>query len=266
MSFLVVLVADAIDAGLGNYEDVVLGDNGEVDFDVLIPEGGTDKVSVLSEVTSTAVGTGGDDTIITGDGADYVIAGVGDDKVNVGVTAPDFGDDVVIGDNGHVDFDTTTGESVIDFIETIAPEHGGDDLIFVGEGDDVVLGGSGADTIDAGLGNYEDVVLGDNGIADFDRLLFLARRWLQTVTSTALNRLGWLIDEIITGDGADYVIAGVGDDKVNYGSDRQLVSFVALTTVIMSLATTAMPSSIQLLVSQSSTSSKRSLLSMVATI
>ena len=155
--------SDVIDAGLGNYEDVVLGDNGIADFDVLIPEGGTDKVSVLSEVTSTAVGTGGDDTIITGDGADYVIAGVGDDKVNVGVTAPDFGDDVVIGDNGHVDFDTTTGESVIDFIETIAPEHGGDDLIFVGEGADVVLGGSGADTIDAGLGNYEDVVLGDNG-------------------------------------------------------------------------------------------------------
>ena len=42
-----------------------------------------------------------------------MIAGVGDDKVNVGVTAPDFGDDVVIGDNGHVDFDTTTGESVM---------------------------------------------------------------------------------------------------------------------------------------------------------
>ena len=43
---------------------------------------------------------GGVDEIIVGDGADYVIAGVGDDKVNVGVTAPDFGDDVVIGDNG----------------------------------------------------------------------------------------------------------------------------------------------------------------------
>ena len=58
MSFLVVLVCDVIDAGAGAItSDVVLGDNGEVDFDVLIPEGGTDKVSVLSEVTSTAVGT-----------------------------------------------------------------------------------------------------------------------------------------------------------------------------------------------------------------
>ena len=122
-------------------------------------------------MTSTATGLGGVDEIVTGDGADYVIAGVGDDKVNVGVTAPDFGDDVVIGDNGHVEFDTTTGESVIDFIETIAPEHGGDDLIFVGEGADVVLGGSGMDVIHAGVGDFSDVVLGDNGEVDFDVLI-----------------------------------------------------------------------------------------------
>ena len=223
---------DVIHAGVGDFSDVVLGDNGEVDFDVLIPEGGTDKVSVLSEVTSTAVGTGGDDTIITGDGADYVIAGVGDDKVNVGVTAPDFGDDVVIGDNGHVDFDTTTGVPLAELAETIAPEHGGDDLIFVGEGDDVVLGGSGADTIDAGLGNYEDVVLGDNGIADFDVFVPAGQTdkisVLSELTSTATNNTGLGgDDEIIVGDGEDFVIAGVGDDKVNYEIDSATGEFVA---------------------------------------
>ena len=223
---------DVVHAGVGDFSDVVLGDNGEVDFDVLIPEGGTDKVSVLSEVTSTAVGTGGDDTIITGDGADYVIAGVGDDKVNVGVTAPDFGDDVVIGDNGHVDFDTTTGVPLAELAETIAPEHGGDDLIFVGEGDDVVLGGSGADTIDAGLGNYEDVVLGDNGIADFDVFVPAGQTdkisVLSELTSTATNNTGLGgDDEIIVGDGEDFVIAGVGDDKVNYEIDSATGEFVA---------------------------------------
>ena len=85
MSFLVVLVADTIDAGLGNYEDVVLGDNGIADFDVFVPAGQTDKISVLSELTSTATnntGLGGDDEIIVGDGEDFVIAGVGDDQVN----------------------------------------------------------------------------------------------------------------------------------------------------------------------------------------
>ena len=70
-------------------------------------------------------------------------------------------------------FDTTTGESVIDFIETIAPEHGGDDLIFVGEGADVVLGGSGMDVVHAGVGDFSDVVLGDNGEVDFEYLTVL---------------------------------------------------------------------------------------------
>ena len=77
----------------------------------------------------------------------------------------------------NVEFDTTTGESVIDFIETIAPEHGGDDLIFVDEGADVVLGGSGMDVVHAGVGDFSDVVLGDNGEVDFDTL---------TVPGTAL--------------------------------------------------------------------------------
>ena len=38
MSFLVALVWMSIHAGVGDFSDVVLGDNGEVDFDtVLIP-------------------------------------------------------------------------------------------------------------------------------------------------------------------------------------------------------------------------------------
>ena len=42
---------------------------------------------------------------------------------------------------------------------------------------------------------------------------FLARRWLRRLLLTATGLGG--VDEIIVGDGADYVIAGVGDDKVN---------------------------------------------------
>ena len=168
-------------------------------------------------MTSTATGLGGVDEIVTGDGADYVIAGVGDDKVNVGVTAPDFGDDVVIGDNGHVEFDTTTGESVIDFIETIAPEHGGDDLIFVGEGADVVLGGSGMDVVHAGVGDFSDVVLGDNGEVDFDTLTVPGTALVKTIASEPTGFDG--VDEIIVGDGEDFVIAGGEGDRVNYTLD-----------------------------------------------
>ena len=81
-----------------------------------------------------------------------------------------------------------------DFIETIAPEHGGDDLIFVGEGADVVLGGSGMPMwFMLVLVHFSDVVLGDNGEVDFDTFDCLpgtASR-LQTLTSTARHRLGW---------------------------------------------------------------------------
>ena len=204
---------DVVHAGVGDFSDVVLGDNGEVDFDTLTVPG----TALVETVTSTATGLGGVDEIVTGDGADYVIAGVGDDKVNVGVTAPDFGDDVVIGDNGHVEFDTTTGESVIDFIETIAPEHGGDDLIFVGEGADVVLGGSGMDVVHAGVGDFSDVVLGDNGEVDFDTLTVPGTALVKTIASEPTGFDG--VDEIIVGDGEDFVIAGGEGDRVNYTLD-----------------------------------------------
>ena len=204
---------DVVHAGVGDFSDVVLGDNGEVDFDTLTVPG----TALVETVTSTATGLGGVDEIVTGDGADYVIAGVGDDKVNVGVTAPDFGDDVVIGDNGHVEFDTTTGESVIDFIETIAPEHGGDDLIFVGEGADVVLGGSGMDVVHAGVGDFSDVVLGDNGEVDFDTTTVPGTALVKTIASEPTDFDG--VDEIIVGDGEDFVIAGGEGDRVNYTLD-----------------------------------------------
>ena len=116
--------------------------------------------------------------------------------------------DYVIGDNGNAEFDTTTGESVIDFIETIAPEHGGDDLIFVDEGDDVVLGGSGSDVVHAGVGDFSDVVLGDNGEVDFDTTTVPGTALVETVTSEATGLGG--VDEIVVGDGEDFVIAGGG--------------------------------------------------------
>ena len=87
------------------------------------------------------------------------------------------------------------------------------------------------------------------------------------MTSTATGLGG--VDEIVTGDGADYVIAGVGADRVNYildpttGEPVQVGGDDAADYVV---GDNGNASSIQLLVSRLSTSSKRSLLSMVATI
>ena len=66
-------------------------------------------------------------------------------------------------------------------------------FIFVDEGADVVLGGSGMDVVHAGVGDFSDVVLGDNGEVDFDYLLTVTWhgvRFAPTVTSTATG-FGW---------------------------------------------------------------------------
>ena len=55
--------------------------------------------------------------------------------------------------------------------------------------------------------------LGDNGEVDFDTLTVPGTALVRRLTSTATGLGG--VDEIVTGDGADYVIAGVGDDKVH---------------------------------------------------
>ena len=213
---------DVVHAGVGDFSDVVLGDNGEVDFDTSTVPG----TALVETVTSTATGLGGVDEIVVGDGEDFVIAGGGGDRVNY-ILDPTTGEpvqvggddaaDYVVGDNGNAEFDTTTGESVIDFIETIAPEHGGDDLIFVDEGDDVVLGGSGMDVVHAGVGDFSDVVLGDNGEVDFDTTTVPGTALVKTIASEPTDFDG--VDEIIVGDGEDFVIAGGEGDRVNYTLD-----------------------------------------------
>ena len=209
---------DVVHAGVGDFSDVVLGDNGEVDFDTTTVPG----TALVETVTSTATGLGGVDEIVTGDGADYVIAGVGADRsihladgepVRLVVTMLLI---YVVGER-PCEFDTTTGESVIDFIETIAPEHGGDDLIFVDEGADVVLGGSGMDVVHAGVGDFSDVVLGDNGEVDFDTTTVPGTALVKTIASEPTDFDG--VDEIIVGDGEDFVIAGGEGDRVNYTLD-----------------------------------------------
>ena len=214
---------DVVDAGLDTSRDVVLGDNGKAFFD-LIDIGGV-LTPVLQRIASTATDTGGVDEIVVGDGDDVVIAGFGGDFVNftnestpqpVGV---DSGADVILGDSGQATFDTVSGESLLKAIYSTAPEHGGDDFIFASDGPDTVLAGSGNDIVDAGTDTSRDVVLGDNGRADFDIRTIGGVRVsvLEKIASTATDIGG--VDEIVVGDGDDVVIAGFGGDFVNFTNE-----------------------------------------------
>ena len=75
----------------------------------------------------------------------------------------------------------------------------GGDYIFAAEGADVVLGGGGKDWIDGGDDAGADIILGDNGVADFtDGVL------IKIVSSGPGDD-----DQILPGDGDDVVFGGV---------------------------------------------------------
>jgi hypothetical protein len=128
----------------------------------------------------------------------------------------DTGNDVIVGDSGVARFDTTSGDSVLTHIESTDPDYGDDDFIFASDGSDVVLGGSGSDYVDAGTDQGNDIVVGDNGVADFD-----AAGNLTDVGTTVPDTGG--DDVILTGDGDDVVLGGRGNDELLAGTGDDTV-------------------------------------------
>ena len=80
-------------------DQVVFGDNGQVDFDTTTVPG----TALVLTMTSTATDLGGVDEIIVGDGEDFVIAGVGDDRVNY-ILDPTTGEPVQVGGDDAADY------------------------------------------------------------------------------------------------------------------------------------------------------------------
>jgi len=199
--------SDTLEAGTDDGDDVVIGDSGTADFD------GT---GLLTSIATTASDLGGDDLILVGDGNDVVFGGAGSDLVDgtvdpvtgiASAVGSDTGDDVMVGDNGLAEFGIGSGESVLTHIETADELLGGDDVLFAGDGSDVVLGGIGSDTIDAGSDVGDDVVIGDNGTAEFD-----GAGLLTDIATTAPEAGG--DDVIVTGDGDDVIFGGSGADTI----------------------------------------------------
>ncbi|MFO0942483.1 MAG: hypothetical protein U0930_17230 [Pirellulales bacterium] len=166
--------ADTIDSG--TEADVVLGDNGRLDYLSKDSSAGS-----LDQIITTDPTIGGNDNIRGGSQNDVLIGGTGADDM--------FGEDgydIIFGDHAEVDFSRPVDQQVISRFIT-SGDGGGNDNIEGGANDDFIFGGQGNDTIhgDAGqddiVGGHnvafgsdgddnifgdadEDVILGDNGI------------------------------------------------------------------------------------------------------
>jgi len=238
---------DWVDTGTFG-DDIVFGDHGFVLFnieDTEFPALEDSKVSVVHMVVSTDPDIGGDDVLLVADGDDIVVAGFGKDLVNyipidsvnsdptnntntnggpaepTQVGGADAGDDIVLGDNGFAEFDTSIDTPLLVKIVTTNPTIGDNDFIYTGDaGDDVVLAGAKDDWVDTGSFG-DDIVFGDHGFVlfniedtEFTALPDSKVSVVQTVVTTDPDVGG--DDVLLTADGDDIVIGGFGKDLVNY--------------------------------------------------
>ncbi len=176
---------DTIDGGDGN--DTILGNVGN---DSLIGGTGNDYIDGAYE-DDTILGGEGDDTLYGGDGVDLFIVEDG------------FGNDVITGGEGGVDFDTIdlsglsgpatvtyTGDeagTITDGIDTITFSE--IEKVILTNSDDVVDGHADSASMDIDGGSGSDTIVGWNGA-----------------------------DSISGGSGDDYISGGSEDDTV-YGGD-----------------------------------------------
>ena len=200
-------------------DDVILGDNGYLDF------GLDGDLAGLDLVRSATDGIGGGDILSGQAGSDCILGGTGGDEIN-----GDDGDDILIGDNGEVNLTAPKPQEEplvfrgggVEQVRTIdeTESTGGGDLVKGGEGRDIIFGGVNNGGIDELCGDFdlpgpyddEDVIVGDNGMAEF-----MAAGKLSEVRSTDPHLGG--PDSILGGNARDVVIAGAGGDVVDAGGD-----------------------------------------------
>ncbi|MFK8111404.1 MAG: hypothetical protein AB8B91_04360, partial [Rubripirellula sp.] len=224
--------------------DLIFGDHGSITMAALTAadDNGTPELDddtperlALMLLTSRAVVTaqseatdiGGSDQITGDDGNDRIFGGFGTDYINFDRAqtplTPESGADILVGDNGRLTFfhdggvATGDGFGILQIAETIAWEDGSSDFITAGTGRKIILGGAGSDHLLAGADNEADLILGDEGVANFDPVTGI----LATVATTTPDQGG---DDIITaGNASNVLIGGAGGDNITGGNARDVV-------------------------------------------
>ncbi len=210
--------------------DVMIGDGGKITFD--------ERQFCSIETVVAAVGSPYNDTIYGDNGNDYIFGGQGDDflfgghgKVVTGgfvgtfrrVTDPGASDnDIIVGDNGKMEFANKTIPANFGKLERVQTTDlsnatGGDEYAEGELGNDVVFGGVN-DPVDVLFGNAgSDVILGDNGVLDFD--FNDPAHDLSTLDLIRSYRDGLGGEDHISGNAGSDVLIGGTDGDLMYGDD-----------------------------------------------
>ncbi|MCL5281932.1 MAG: hypothetical protein M1376_18715 [Planctomycetes bacterium] len=252
------MYGDNADASAGAYDgdDIMLGDNADI---FLVGTVGRLKVKVAAMPNGTAVdlitttdteeATGGADTMSGNAGNDIMLGGVnnddglglpeidrlyGDRAVPTPTTVATDSDDILIGDNGLLDFtfDTDTDRNTLDLIRSAQDGRGGVDILSGNKGLDVAIGGTAGDTIygdddeaSAGADDLGDLLLGDNADIFPVALGGAAGGDLKTVLGAAVKTIRTTDEEhpeyggsdVISGNAAGDIIAGGVFGDILYG-------------------------------------------------
>jgi len=183
--------------------DIIVGDNGEMLFaDDSIAE--NFGVLELVRTTDESDDTGGHEYAEGEIGEDVIFGGV---NGSVDVLLGNTGSDVILGDNGELDWDFDDDEhnlGTLDLISSYRDGLGGIDHVSGNAGDDVLIGGTAGDLMygddaaaAAGAADGEDIMLGDN--AD----IFLIGNVGRLKVRVADMELGTAVDLITTTDDSD---------------------------------------------------------------
>jgi len=230
-------------------DDVVLGDNGELDFafdqDTPSPLDDDTNLGTLDLIRSYRDGLGGTDEVSGHAGNDVLIGGTGGDLMfgddATASAGADDGEDIMLGDNGDIFLIGNVGRlsvrvadmeegTAVDLITTTDEndDFGGPDTMSGNAKADVMLGGVNDGGVDTMYGDREvpteatiaddadDILLGDNGLLDFTYLADSDRNTLDLIRSFE-DGLGGT--DVMSGNkGQDVAIGGTGGDEI-YGDD-----------------------------------------------